>query len=125
MTQTLITPAQASRTIYGGQLAYYRTVHGGLLKVRVLEYDLKDSQSDFRLLVTGYGTCDSSIWKVGEIIPSSSHHIVHRDAVKVRRGRYVELWRPRFSHRWWDYPADRELNGAKFAQDNFVIDREG
>lgn len=127
MNANTIPAEDIARTLYEGQLAYYRTYNGGLLKVRIsaLELNLEGYGSfrySSRVTVTGYGTCNSSIWTIGETINTSLNHIVHRSAVHVRNGRYVEFWRPRFSKRWIDYPSARELESALTARVINVVD---
>jgi hypothetical protein len=127
MNANTIPAEDIARTLYEGQLAYYRTYTGGLLKVRIsaLELNLEGFGSfryDSRVTVTGYGTCNWSAWEIGETFNTSLNDIVHRSAVRVRSGRYIELWRPRFSKRWIDYPSARELESALEARAVNVVD---
>lgn len=108
-THDVMTPDNFSATLYEGQLALYRQFLGGYIKVRILAINLEDKTA--KLEVTA--TRDTGIFHRGYLlhdVPFS--RIACREALRRSRqrpGTQYELFRPRFSARWIDYPTSKSV----------------
>lgn len=103
----VMTPDNFSATLYEGQLALYRQFLGGYVKVRILTLNLEDKTATLEVTATG----NAGIFKRGYVLHDVTfNRVTHRDALRSSRqrpGTKYELFRPRFSARWIDYPTAR------------------
>lgn len=107
----VMTPDNYSATLYEGQLALYRPLYGGYVKVRILAINLEAKTANLEVTATR-----DALYKRGYVLHDVSfNRIAHRGALRTSRqrpGTQYELFRPRFSKRWIDYPTAREITRA-------------
>jgi hypothetical protein len=104
----VMTPDNYGATLYEGQLALYRSLTGGFIKVRILSINLESKSATLEVTATGNRT-----YKRGYVLHDVTfNRVAHRDALRASRqrpGTQYELFRPRFSARWIDYPTARGI----------------
>lgn len=103
-----IRPVTISQTLYEGQLAYMHTITAGLVAVRVTAIDLDARTCQITVTATRNKTYPRGYVAYGVTFNS----IAHRSAIYRRGNKSIETFRPRFSHRWIDYPSARDYRDA-------------
>ena len=100
----------AAKTVYPGELVYYKLNSTEVLAVRLRDIHLESQTCVLEVTAT------KSVWySRGEMI----RDVPFREVVKRTRWDH-----PRFSIRWLDYPSAKERAGSEFVRLTALVNRQ-
>jgi hypothetical protein len=100
----------AAKTVYAGELVWYKLNSTEVLAVRLISINLEESRVELEVTATG-----SNLYRRGERLFGIPFTRV------VKRTRWDT---PRFSLRWIDYPTAKERASSEFVRLTALVNRQ-